>query len=430
MNEASTTKQLVSTLQTPCFCVNVDVAQANCARVQKAIAAFPSRVRLRGHMKTHKSIEVAQWQVGDSSSNSRIVVSTLREAEVFADAGYSDILYGICIEPSKLDRCWALHKRIPSLTLMVDSLEHVSFLEQYCAHRIHACTPGSTRARPADEEDLVLLSARRLGVWVSVDAGYGREGALPAAAAEVCAAVHSSRRLRLAGLYCHSGNSYNCPGCPSEARAAALTHAEHEAVTVASLATELAEQGVPVAAISIGATPSLMAGAVWSDRAVHAALQLLRAQTELEMHAGNYPFLDRQQVASGSAGMEDIAVFVLARVIGVYPDRNGGEFLIDAGGCALHKDSGGLDTWGCLANDHSLVLRKMTQEVSVVGRAKGSGSEPIDFSQYTLGSHVRVLPNHSCMTAACHEQYTLVKEIPGAAGEFTVEGTIRPCKFW
>lgn len=409
----------VEALSTPCFCLNVDVGQANCIRVQKAVAAFPSRVRLRGHMKTHKSVEVAKWQVGAPESNARIVVSTLLEAEFFAAAGYGDILYGICIEPSKLDRCWALHTRIPSLSLMVDSLEHVSLLDQYCASRISACEGRG--------EDL-MLSARRLGVWVSVDAGYGREGALPAAAVDVCAAVQSSRRLRLCGLYCHSGNSYNCPGCPADARAAAQALAEHEAVTVASVAAELDVHGIPVPAISIGATPSLMAGSVWSSSAIESALSKLPQSTELELHAGNYPFLDRQQVASGSAGMEDIAVFVLARIIGVYPDRNGGEFLIDAGGCALHKDSGGLDTWGCLAEDQGLVLRKMTQEVSVVGRAKGS-SEPIDFARYTLGSLVRVLPNHSCMTAACHAEYVLVRR-QGGVGELKVEGTIRPCKFW
>jgi D-serine deaminase-like pyridoxal phosphate-dependent protein len=298
-------------------------------------------------------------------------------------------------------------------------------LEEFCSAQISA----------ASDSEAMVLAVRRLGVWVSVDAGYGREGALAHGAVEICAALHSSRRLRLAGLYCHSGNSYNCPGCPSEARAAAQSLAVVEATVVSTLAADLAAQGIHTPAISIGATPSLMAGSVWSTAAIDAALSILPSTTELELHAGNYPFLDRQQVASGSAGMEDIAVYVLARIIGVYPDRNGGEFLIDAGGCALHKDSGGLDTWGCLAEDHSVVLRKMTQEVSVVGRAKGDAT-PIDYSRYIIGSLVRVLPNHSCMTAACHDYYvTVIGPGPGTlqdanGGVIQVTGRITPCKYW
>ena len=39
------------------------------------------------------------------------MVSTLREAETFADAGITDIVYGVGIAPDKLDRVRALRAR-------------------------------------------------------------------------------------------------------------------------------------------------------------------------------------------------------------------------------------------------------------------------------------------------------------------------------
>jgi len=34
----------------------------------------------------------------------------------------------------------------------------------------------------------------------------------------------------------------------------------------------------------------------------------------------------------------------------------------------------------------------------------------IDFSNYPIGSKLRILPNHACMTAAAHGQYHLVDD--------------------
>ncbi|MDG1708880.1 MAG: hypothetical protein P8H03_08960, partial [Emcibacteraceae bacterium] len=33
---------------------------------------------------------------------------------------------------------------------------------------------------------------------------------------------------------------------------------------------------------------------------------------------------------------------------------------------------------------------------------------PFDFDTYPIGTHLRILPNHSCMTAAAYEQYNVV----------------------
>ncbi len=141
-------------------------------------------------------------------------------------------------------------------------------------------------------------------------------------------------------------------------------------------------------------------------------------------------FYDRQQVESGSCALGDVACYVIARVLSRYPGRNGGEFLIDAGGLAMHKDPAGLrdGTWGCLLDEPGLVLKKLTQEVAVVGRLDGA---PVDLGRFAPGAVVRVLPNHSCMTAAMHDVFHVVEGAPrDAEGSRVVVAQWAPVKFW
>ncbi|HEX7193255.1 MAG TPA: DSD1 family PLP-dependent enzyme, partial [Thermoanaerobaculia bacterium] len=74
---------------------------------QKALA---SGVAFRPHVKTHKTIEIGRLQHGGKAGP--ITVSTLAEAEFFADAGFSDITYAVPIPPEKLARAAALVGRI------------------------------------------------------------------------------------------------------------------------------------------------------------------------------------------------------------------------------------------------------------------------------------------------------------------------------
>ena len=271
-----------------------------------------------------------------------------------------------------------------------------------------SCLESFLAARPQPEP-------RPLSIWLAVDCGYGREGVEHSspAAVDLAAAVHASPHARLAGLYSHSGDSYNC----GHSGAAAV--GSQELARMRALAAAVAANGVPVPALSLGATPSALCGAPWAAAAA-AAPPLPR----LELHPGNYAFFDRQQVASGSCSFDDVAVYVLARVCGVYRERNA--VLIDAGACALHKDAGGLSTWGCLREDANMVLVKMTQEVSVLTTADGSA---VDFEKFRLGSAVRVLPNHSCMTAAMFEQFSITKA-GSVKGCREVVDVWKPCKWW
>lgn len=353
MVESDTT--LDTSLPSPSFCVDLDVIESNTRRMLATAARFG--LTLRPHVKTHKTLEGAVLSCGVADpALARIVVSTLAEAEFFANRGVGDILYGVPIEPSKLPRAAALACRGAGciFSVMVDGAAGVSMLRSFG-----------------------LPSGAPWRVFIAVDAtSYAREGCSPAAAEALAADVHLGRGVTLAGLYSHSGNSYSC----ADGAAGAARVAQLERDVMAALAARLRGAGVAVPAVSVGATPSASCGAGWEGIT--------------ELHPGNYVLYDRQQVASGSCAVGDIACYVVGRVVSVCEER--GEALIDVGATALHKDAAGLREWGELRGRPDVLVKRLTQELGVLGRADGA---PLGLA---LGDVVRVLPNHSCMTANGH----------------------------
>jgi D-serine deaminase-like pyridoxal phosphate-dependent protein len=127
-----------------------------------------------------------------------------------------------------------------------------------------------------------------------------------------------------------------------------------------------------------------------------------------EIRPGVYMFMDLFQAGLGVCRIEDIAVSVKATVIG----RRGDAVVIDAGALALSLDrsTASQETdmgYGLVCDDagdpiDDLYVQRVTQEQGVVmSRSEGD----LDLQ---IGSTVRILPNHACMTAAAHDGYHVV----------------------
>jgi D-serine deaminase-like pyridoxal phosphate-dependent protein len=155
--------------------------------------------------------------------------------------------------------------------------------------------------------------------------------------------------------------------------------------------------------VSAGSTPT----------AVHAGS--LEGVTELR--PGVYVFFDLDQVGIGACAIEDIAVSVLASVIG--HNRRAGRVLIDAGALALSKDVsagefmshvgyGLVCPAGSTVPMDGLYVAEVHQEHGLIAAAEGA--PPYDV--LPIGSKVRVLPNHACITAAAHPAYHVVEGGP------------------
>jgi D-serine deaminase-like pyridoxal phosphate-dependent protein len=226
---------------------------------------------------------------------------------------------------------------------------------------------------------------------VEVDVGEARGGVAPDGAAlpEIAAALGP----RLAGVISHSGHSYN--GRSVEEMAAI---AEAERAGIVTAAARLRETGLAVPIVSLGSSPTAM----------HAA----RMDGVTEVRAGVYMFGDLFQAQLGTHPAEDIAVTVLASVIGRRPDRN--TLLLDAGALALSKDrstQAAPRDWGfgrVLDRDGHPTLGEAFVARAYQEHGEVHSDAPLPFDRLPIGARLRVVPNHACLTAAAHDRYHVV----------------------
>lgn len=353
----------VAELPTPALLLDLDVLEANLARMQARCDALG--VALRPHAKTHKSPEVARRQREHGARG--LTVATLAEARVFADAGFDDLTWAFPLVLSRLAEARELAERV-TLRLLVDSPEAVAALEgaDFPFH-----------------------------VFLEVDSGQHRSGVDPASehAVELARRLADHPRLDFDGLLTHSGHAYGARGA-----AEAAAFAEDERRVMVELAERLRGEGVPVPVVSVGSTPAMS----------HAA-DLTGVD---EARPGNYVFYDGTQAAIGSCSPEDAAVTVLAGVVSSQPGAD--HAVIDAGALALSKDPGpthlaGGWPWAMGAVFEDLADyrsgRPSTRlRVTGVSQEHGLVSAPLP-----VGTRLRVLPNHSCLAVPLFDAYWVVR---------------------
>lgn len=352
-------------LETPALLVDRSRLIRNIERMRHRLAGLG--VPLRPHVKTAKSVDVVRLAVEGQPGG--ITVSTLREAEHFLDHGFTDILYAVGIVPSKLAHVAALQRRGAELTVILDSAE----MAEAAAREAEAL--GTT-----------------FPVLIEVDTDGGRAGVAAGDTGrliEIGRILAEAPGIELRGVMTHAGLSYTCRS-PEALRA----HAEQERSRAVAAAEALRAAGLPAPVVSVGSTP----GALFAERLDGVS----------EVRAGVYMFQDLVMADLGVCAEAEIALSVLATVIGHRRDL--GYLLVDAGGLALSKDAGpsrGKPGYGSLWDAATglplgLAIASTNQEHGLVP----VGEE--DFERLPIGSQVRIAPNHACMTAAAHERYHVV----------------------
>src|SRR5436309_5304034 len=279
-----------SSLSTPAFLVDRSIVERNCNRMRQK--AVESGVVFRPHAKTHKTVEIARMQHGGAIGP--ITVSTLAEGEFFADGGFRDITYAVPIAPEKLPRAAELARRIERLNILIDSEAALRAVEEFNA-----------------------ANGVVFDVFLKVDCGYHRAGVDPndPDSVRLAMALAQSSAVRFQGLLTHAGHSYNARDV-EEIRMIAAEEIE-------SLSRFRALIGMDELRRSIGSTPTTAVADTFAD-------------TD-EIRPGNYVFFDAFQSTLGSCTRAEVAVSVLATVVGSYPERH--QAIIDAGALALSKDT-------------------------------------------------------------------------------------------
>src|SRR5260221_3627085 len=363
------TPQTIHDIPTPALLLDSGALERNVAAMAEKVERLGAR--LRPHVKTHKCIEVGRLQQRHGARG--ITVATIVEAKDFAEHGFDDITWAVPLIPSRLDEVIALAKRI-TLRVLVESDAAVDALES---------------------------AAKAAGVpvhtWLEVDSGYHRSGVDPDGAAALALAqrVANSKHLVFDGILTHAGHSYHARDLDGR-RAAAR---EEREATVA-FAEKLRRSGIKVPSVSVGSTPTLT------------ATESLAGVNEAR--PGNYVFYDWMQAAVGVCAPADVAVSVLTTVISHREDLP--HCIVDAGALAMSKDGGpsapdlrrGLGPVYAGLTGAALEPRVNLASVS---QEHGFVSGPRDSDvrgRYKVGERLRVMPNHSCLTAAMFDEYWVV----------------------
>ncbi|HEX4332392.1 MAG TPA: alanine racemase [Usitatibacter sp.] len=363
---------MLAGIDTPALLLDVEKLDRNCERMRERVHG--EGVMLRPHVKTAKSVEVAQCALGSPAGP--ITVSTLREAEYFFDHGFRDILYAVGLVPAKVGRLAGLTKRGARISAIVDSREAAQGVV-----------------------DASLKAGVRIPTLMEIDSDGHRAGIAPGDTElfEVAEVLGDS----LAGVMTHAGDSYNCTSVEG-IRAVA----ERERKAVVSSAMALRSRGHASPVVSVGSTPT----ATFADSFAGVT----------EVRSGVYMFHDLVMAGLGVCALDDIAISVLGSVIGHQRDK--GWIITDAGWMALSRDRGTqkqkvdqgygvvCDPAGRPIDD--FIVADANQEHGIIARRSGG---PVDFERFPIGSLVRILPNHACATAAQHGEYHVLRE--GRAAE-------------
>jgi len=230
----------------------------------------------------------------------------------------------------------------------------------------------------------------RFKVLVEIDSGDRRAGVT--ADGDALIDVATALGKKLAGVMTHAGHSYSCRSVECIADVA-----EDERSAVVKSAKRLRDAGLDCEVVSVGSTPTM----------THAR----NLDGVTEARPGVYMFQDLFQAEIGSCEKSDIAITVLASVIGRNEEAR--RVLIDAGAIALSKDR------STQATDHDAgygEIRDITNGYAfgecIVERAyqeHGAATCSSDaMAKLAIGTKVRVAPNHACLTAAAHDRYYVV----------------------
>ena len=319
-----------SEIPTPALVIDCEVLDQNIWTAHSSVAEVGLRVR--PHVKTHKSLEIARRQLTAGAVG--LAVATVGEAEVFL-AVSNDIFisYPLWPDEDQFNRLEALSSRC-RLAIGVDSAEGIEHL----AHRL----------------------PRSIELMIEIDSGHHRSGCTPVDAGGIARSA-LDRNLRVRGIFTFPGHSYTHDG--GRVAAADEPVALSRAVEDVRRAT-----GLSSLEISGGSTPSFLTST---------------AEELTEVRPGVYVFNDAQQWELGNILPEAIALSAYSRVV----SSREGHIVLDVGSKVLGADKASYSTGsGRLLDFPDARVIQLSEHHAVVAINDGP----------PRGSVVRVVPNHVC----------------------------------
>ena len=346
----------VEDLDTPVQVVDLDKLETNIRAMQAAIDA--TGARLRPHVKTHKIPEIARLQIAAGAHG--IAVSKVAEAEVFAAAGFDDIVVAYpVVGPAKWRR----------------------LAEMARAHRVTVNVDSAIAARGLS--DAATAAGTTLLVQIDVDTGFRRCGVQPDDAESLCRVAMALPGLELDGITTHRSAFF-----PDHGGRPVADLGREEGEIMVALARRLRAAGVPIREVTCGSTPTAAAAAA--------------VPGVTEVRAGTYVFGDLIMAGVGAMAREDISLTIISTV---QSRPHAGRATVDGGmktfmGEAFPSPPKFLKGFG-EAVDLPVHLEALTEEHGLVALTPEIQPE--------VGDRIAFFPNHVCTTVNLSDEVVGVR---------------------
>ena len=341
-------------VETPALIIDLDAFEDNVATLRQRIEL--AGVRLRAHSKTHKSVDIARYQI-EHGGACGICCQKLSEAEVMVAGGIDDILISNQVtDPVKVERLAKLARRA----------------------RLLVCVDDATNID--DLSSAALRQGASIECLVEIDCGGGRCGVPPGQPAVALAQqIAASGSLRFAGLQAYQGNAQHIRDFDARALAIAATIAQTQA-TVDSLA-------------GAGLHCDIVAGAGTGSYHFEAASGLYN-----ELQCGSYVFMDAdyQRVLDESA--QPISEFRNGLFLwtSIMSKAQTDMAICDAGLKVLSVDSGLPRVFG-------------RDDIEYVSCSDEHGNIADPHNRLKLNQKLKLVPGHCDPTCNLHDWYVGIR---------------------
>jgi D-serine deaminase-like pyridoxal phosphate-dependent protein len=338
----------IGRLDTPVMLVDLDVVEANLARVQAQ--AHAHGFALWPHTKTHKSTWLATKQMELGAQG--LTVAKLGEAEVMRAAGLRALLIAYpLLGPAKQERLTHLLEQGTMVRVALDSRQAA---------------------------DTVAGAARRAGtevdVLIEIDTAFHRVGVSPGEAAlPLVRYVADQPGLHYLGLLSFAGQISG--NLDEEGRQGVL---EQEAQLMIETRDALVHAGLAPRVISLGGT--------------HHSVRMARIGPATEIRPGIYIYNDRNTLLAGSCVEADCAASILVTVVSAHDTWA----VIDGGSKTFSSDLSHRGGFGLVRGHPEIVFERMTEEHGIL---TWPGHTPL----LRVGERLQIIPNHICPAINLHD---------------------------
>ncbi|MBL8132904.1 MAG: alanine racemase [Anaerolineae bacterium] len=324
-------------LETPAVLIDLDRMERNIARMQAD--CDDAGVAFRPHIKTHKIPEIARMQIDAGAVG--LACQKVSEAQVFAEAGFSDIL-------------------IPYNILGASKTAKLADLALYTRMTVSA----DSETVIAGLSEAAGAQGIRLRVMVELATEIERAGADPEKTVTLAQRIDGDEHLTFAGLMVYPSNPTIRPA-------------------VQEVIARLNRHGIGVETVSGGG--------------IGAAKHMREVPELTEIRVGTYVFNDLTTLQKGLCTLDDCAMRVAVTVVSrPTPERA----ILDSGSKTLTPERAGSDaqpSYGRVVEYPAARIYKLNEEHAYVDV---SACDPAP----QIGEVVHVIPVHTCVVTNMHDR--------------------------